>query len=503
MADVAIETPVKGKHGGKRAGAGGPRTRPDATAEDIQTGGLLKLSDEQLGMDFFEMIRTFEETEWREHLQMYLHRLAPITDRTKTGNFKYLQKYTAVTDPDDVMKEFGSGGYRLTLNRFNPVNRTSTRLREHVFDIENRNYPPVVPFGEWIDDERNKKWLWAKPALLAHQQQSYAANGVGMNGPAFDSVQMLNTIVDAVTKFRPDATKDETVALSKMVIDEIRSNRDYERKSNDPGQMMAIVKMVLDAAKPPPAPAGGDGFMALMMQQLKAAQDTQTMLLTRLLDSGSHKGPSTLEVLKEIKEAAGMFRGGGSREAETTGWDVARDLGTEALKVLGFVGQIYISRLTQPGQQPRPGQPPVPVTDIQVLETQPAQMTPEEQANMIKQISTAYGQMFDEITPHLVDHFHNFDGLEFREWFVEEYGKATYRGIRGMSKETFLGVIEVRKKEAPSAVAAKLGQLAPPEKLAQFIDDFLSDRPVPEEDEETNDDPAEDTLPVRPAAKEF
>ena len=502
MAETLVEGEIKDGRGGAREGAGRKRTKPEPTEKDVAGSG--KLTPAQSGVEFFDLLKTFDDGEWKERIIMNLYRLAPITDRTKTGNFKYLQKYLKPIEVDDVMREFGSGGYRLLLTRFDPVTRNTALLRQHEFDIENQDFPPKVPFGEWMDDDRNKKWAWAKPALLAQQQNAYAANGVGGNMNT-DPVAMFKSAVDAVGKLRPETNDKERTDMAKMVIEEIRANRDYERKSNDPGQMLAIVKLIVDSTKPQPVAAGmGDGLTALMMQQLKAAQDMQTMLLTKLLDSEKHKGPTTLETLKELKEAVGLFRGngGGSREAETTGWDVVTELGKKALDVLGFGFQFYLSRMGMRPQNPQPRQP---AGDVQVVDAQPILLSPEEQANMVKGISDQYGQMFDDITPMLVDHFHNFDGLDFREWFKGEYGMATYRGVRQMNKQTFIDVIELRKKIAPEPLAMKLRQLAPPEALDTFIDDFLSDRVQQDDDDEGDPEPDEVAEPpkAKAAPKEF
>ena len=102
----------------------------------------------------------------------------------------------------------------------------------------------------------------------------------------------------------------------------------------------------------------------------------------------------------------------------------------------------------------------------------------------IQKISNQYGGLFDMAAPFLVDHFKKgFSGMEFREWFRETYGTFTYDGIRQMSKEALIDVIELRKTQAPQHVAEQLVQLAPPEHVAEFVEEFLSDRPVDEVEE--------------------
>lgn len=114
-------------------------------------------------------------------------------------------------------------------------------------------------------------------------------------------------------------------------------------------------------------------------------------------------------------------------------------------------------------------------------------MTPEEQSKMVDQIATQYGPFFDEVTPHLVDQFHKFDGLEFRDWFCEEYGKSMYRTLTTFSQQTILEVIERRKQIAPDQIRARLAELQPRERLATFIEEFYSDEQL---DDDEPDAPA-------------
>lgn len=123
---------------------------------------------------------------------------------------------------------------------------------------------------------------------------------------------------------------------------------------------------------------------------------------------------------------------------------------------------------------------------------------------MVQQISNQFGGLFDAATPFLVDHFtKGFSGMEFREWFVETYGTYTYNAIRGMSKETIAAVIELRKVQAPPHVAELLQQMQPPDRVLAFVEEFLSNLPADNEDDDTPG--AADTAgaPGAPRAKEF
>lgn len=96
---------------------------------------------------------------------------------------------------------------------------------------------------------------------------------------------------------------------------------------------------------------------------------------------------------------------------------------------------------------------------------------------MIAQISKQFGPMFDEVTPFLSNYFlRGVSGMEFRDWFIQEYGRRSYDGLRQLHPQTIADVINLRKTEAPTeSLRGQLAQLAPTEKVLEFITQFLSD----------------------------
>lgn len=478
---------TEGTHGGARAGAGRKRTRIDEASPEV----VAAAANVDVAQEFFAYLKTFPPEAWREELQMYLFRLAPITDRNKTGNYKHVQKYLKPIDANEVMREFGSGGYRLMFNRYDPATRKTTLLREHNFDIQNIDFPPRVPLGEWLEDDRNKEWAWARPALLAQQNAAYALNGMGGGMQPGEQAGLVKAVAEIIKELKPQADDGERSSLTEMVMDQMKDNMKLVREASDPSQMLGIVREILTAVKP--GNGTGDGLTAVMLQQLKASDERNTLLLTKILERPQK---SMIEELKDLKGLSDDLFGGrrrnGPEPVGTTGWDVARDLGTQALKTLTTVGEIYIRRLMmvqgQAGGQP---QPPADGS-VSVLQAEPVEMTAEDKQKMIATISNQYGVFFDDITPHLVDHFHNFDGFDFQEWFCEEYGRSMYRTIRNFSSQTFVDVIELRKTVAPEAIRAKLQELKPAEKLLGFVQEFLSD-PPDDEEEERHDPPVGQT----------
>lgn len=475
---VAVET--ERTHGGARLGSGRKRTRTDEVNPETAAAAAAVDTAEE----FFAYLKTFPADAWREELLLYLFRTGPLTDSRRTGNFKYIQKYSKPVDQEDIMRDFGSGGYRLYFNRYDPATRKTNLLREHNFDIQNIDFPPKVPAGEWIDDERNKEWAWAKPALLAQQNNAYAMNGMG-GGMNVDPAAMFQAAVDAVGKLRPEANDDEKNSMAEKVIDLMQRNMDQTRAASDPTQMLSIVDKILTAVKP----AGGESSTTTLL--LTKMMEQNTTLLTKMLDQPKKSMIEELKDLKGISDELFGRRRNGPELPGKNAWDIAESLGTKVLDVASSIGQMYVMRMM--GAQPNPAAPPLTSTAVVSAEPMPP-MSEEDKTRMIKTISDQYGVFFDEVTPHLVDHFHNFDGVDFREWFCEEYGKNFYRTLRAYDPRTVIDVIELRKKVAPDEkIRAKLAELQPPEKLTQFIQEFLSDEPL--EDDEPQPEGAQAAAP--------
>lgn len=509
-ADVEPVAKPPKKNGGARPGAGRKPTRsqvppiddPPSSPVAPQYSRFVCKAEDQ-AVDFFDYMKSFPPEDWREILNVYLFRTAPITDRVKTGNFKYIQKYFQPPTQEQVMKEFGSGGYKMMFNWYNATSRKTTLIREGNFDIENMDFPPKVPLGEWIDDERNKQWLWAKPALAAQQATAYATTGMGAGmNPATNINDMLKTALDFAKQARPDA--DEKT-LIKMVMEDMRE-RVKEAKGN-PSETVALVKSLAEMMKGGAAAGGGgDPVMAAI---IKSMGDQNATLLAAAL-----KQPSFAERMQELKLMKEVFAPERSnddepryRERGTTGWDVARDLGSEALRVLGTVGQIFLARMGAPPPPGTPGTPGTPAAAADAGTTVQAvpqgEMTADQQRDMIKRIAYQWGHVFDSVAPMLVDKFHNADGYAFREWVIKEYGEATYRSLRAFSPQTILGVLEVRKHEAPDqTVKARLAELMPPEDVAAFIEEFLSDDD-PEEIPDGDAEPEPAAAQAKRAADSF
>src|SRR5208283_4215532 len=70
----------------------------------------------QTVLPFFKRLQKIAKEDWGPRYTLYLYRKEPITDRLRSGDFKYLRVYSEPITEDQIMVEFGSGKYKGTLN---------------------------------------------------------------------------------------------------------------------------------------------------------------------------------------------------------------------------------------------------------------------------------------------------------------------------------------------------------------------------------------------------
>lgn len=468
---------------------GRPRTRPIAGAAPIPT----VIPDTQT--DFWEVVGSFSTDEWGKTLSMYLYRFGPKIDRNQTGQRHYVQKFSTPVYPEDIMrsKYGGSGDYYLTLNRYDPITGKTPKLRDHSFRIMNTEFPPRIMPGDWQNDPANSDWLWAKPALLRMQKEFEAQQAIEAGlpvpgapaaaaaGPVSDTFNLVMSVLDRVL---PEGRRDE---VAEQVKDLIRE-RDHGRRGDDPASIVtAIVGAIttLNAGK-------GDNNELLIEMRKEAAEERRFSreLLMKMNEPKAHKSVvAELKELLALKDSFGALLGRGNGKAAGTDWgEVALRTADKLFGVAPAIVQAFA--LGKMGvRKPPTAAPATAATPAQVTAGEPAATdapaTQEEIDQMIGAISNQFAEMFDEITPFLVQYFERgLSGMSFREFFKQEYGARTYTYLKQMAPETITAVIERRKTEAPENLRPALVRLKPPEKVLAFVGEFLSDATAPEDEDD-------------------
>jgi len=480
-----------------KRGRGRPRTNtnyaaPGETSPELEaavrTGA--ELDSDNSHLDIFALQRAYDPLDWEKGgLFMYLFRTAPVIDRGRTGNDFNIQKFTRPTDPDEIMRASygGSGGYKLTLVRYNPTTRLTTNIRQEYFKILNYDFPPRIPFGEWLDSDNNKEWAWAKPKLQALARQEAAAEQAAAQGAPAAAGE--DKVIALVRELLPGARKDEASTIAAEVVQAIQR----EQPKTSAG-LEAIVLKLLESKNG----GGGDDHLRAELIESRRFQNELLLKLTEA-NKGTVAAPrSLLAELRELAEAKDVLgtifgRGGKVTTDGKIEWpEVGVRIGEKLIEAAGPVMQAIAMRsgVKQPARRTAEvanGAGALPTSATAAAE----QETPEEIQEMIANISEQFGPMFDEVTPFLSNYFvRGVTGMEFRDWFIQEYGRRAYDGLKQLHPQTIADVIELRKTEAPTELLrGQLAQLAPKEQVLQFIAQFLSSEPSEfSEDEETAGD---------------
>lgn len=450
--------------------------------------------------DFFLALPAITPDQWAFRT-LYLYRLYPITDRRGSGQPVYLTKYPEPVDRDRVMRDFGSGVYKLELLETLP-NEKGKKLSVCAFQILNTDYPPKVPAGDWVDDVRNADWEWCRAKLGPHgtptgsSAEEIAAAVVkvhhAMNPPKSDetpawitalSPLLLKLIPDPPAQVEPK--EDKTLGLLfTMLQEQLKDSREEIREMR---------KAQAAAAATPPAP--------------------QKDMLDSLLEN-----KEKFEALK------GLFGKGNNGPAAPEGWAGVADKFVDKIgSALTTVAPVIAQRLMMPAPQqqiqpprtpvvqataqplPAPADPPVQQQPIQ-QQPAPAQppmpdISPEDQAALAT-LWQKYGEVINASLNQLVDHFENEDGYFFRDWFLSRKGAETWKGMkRDISIDQFVQVSKFGQFRRSDGQVVPLSDVfKPEEKFRVFLADFFT--PVGEErpdagyaDDEDDDDGAEETLP--------
>jgi hypothetical protein len=239
----------------------------------------------------------------------YLWRIEPFTDRRGGGKPTSIEKYARIIDPIVVRDEHGSGNYRLDVCHIPKNGGASTRQRQIYFNVMHPDYPPKIPYGEWINDPANERWKWAEPKLRETAGDIHGTNGA--NGQVPNPQGMFSTILEGVRTLRGDTS--ESSGLATAVIDMVRDNQDEMRKLSNPATQLGALKELLAVIQPKPSEEGGGlkYVVDLLMKQNDRLADE--LKESRIAAAAQAKPRNFLEevreflpALKEINSSLGM-----------------------------------------------------------------------------------------------------------------------------------------------------------------------------------------------------
>ena len=308
---------------------------------------------------FVQTMNSVPKGDWGPRANIYLYRVEPVIDRTRSGDSKFVNVYAEPVSEDRVMADYGSGRYKLILNFRKPGAETGDVIDSTYMDILNMKYPPKIPLGEWTDDPRNKKWAWAKEA-----------NGIPTGAapaPASSGLEAVVDVMRATSEMRRDIREEmqASVPLAPPAPPAAPDPFDTAKKimdmrGNDP--MIAALMQRLDAADKAAEKSRDREFELLreLRQTTVKPVEASKGLVEQLLDVAAN-----VEKLEPIKKLFGFGSTGEvtGRAARTTGMDILNNLvsgpaGTMLAQGLGTL-LVNLPRMFTPAEgTPGQGQPP-------------------------------------------------------------------------------------------------------------------------------------------------
>jgi hypothetical protein len=448
---------------------------------------------------FFQCLTEYTAAEW-EGLLVYCYRILPITDRQATGNTtKYVMKYGGPFDEDRLKVDAGSGRYQLRLNQADAKGRTKT-IKTIEVEIEDPNFPPKVPEGEWLDDPRNKRWAWAKKK----PEEAAAA--------AAQEVWTPERVMNMVERLRPQEKKEDQVSITREVLNAVKETRAELGKANDPTAMIAMLKDLILIAKPttPEKPSEDSGLVKLLMAQLEASREDAKIaraageaerqrnheLQLKMMEQRANQA-DPMDMVEKVLNIQKKL-GGGEPEAPRNWKEKLVDQGLEYVpQILDLAGKAIGSYQRGPAAAPRqqqqtPSTTPPPQQPPQQTQTQPPpnpqtgaeQMPPQQPADpdiaMLLPILEQQGV-------RLVNAFKADPGcgVDVAVAIASPLlaGPAGYERIARMGREKIWATIELIPQ-----MKADLLAIGTQEMINEFIDDIIAgpddeeeeDPPIPE-----------------------
>ena len=429
-----------------KRGPGRPRkVKPPEPADDDDDNLPQAASvDRDIWLD----LANYKPADWDRTIA-YLYRVAPTIDRRSGGRPINIRKYAGPFDKDRIMLDEGSGVYRIDILRIDQETGQYRRLTKEYFDILNMDYPPRVPPGDWLEDPANEVWKWAGPKLEAAKQ---AANGGGMYPPGFDIDKMTDKIMDRAERMATanNANKGPSDTLLEKILDKVMT----------------------------PAPPPDNSSLNFIIQELRADRKELREELRELRNKPAPQpAKGILEQLEEgmpiIDKIVAKFS---TRTSKSDIWQNITEKAVDQIPDLIQLGHDLLKKpAPQPQQQrqqsqglpPAQAQPPTPT----------AEMTPDQQTQQrLQWILQKHQEHLFSIAPTIIEYFKVGDGFGLRDWYLPLHGLLNWADLRrDITPELLTNIL--------SAHAFLKTELAPPERLTTFFEEFFTDQDADESED--------------------
>lgn len=411
-------------------------------------------------------------TSW-DGTRVYCYRWEPFTDRKAGGKQSVMVKrYDGPFDEQDVLEDpgMGSGVYEFVVNRTDPQTRQRRIIDSGMVRLLNMKYPPRIPQKEWVDDERNKDWEWARNVC-----DKTEAPGAVPVAPATDP--LVEILRDQLVSSRQEMT------LMRQEIRETANKKDPHEQS----VLTVLLQKFLEKPAPPPPPPADpvrDMLMTYLMKQLDSKSEPPKPAdpaaeLERILD-----------IQAKIEERMGGGRNAarsrktGTQEMIT---DIAAAVGPALTPIVQVIAAGMLRQQQQAGQQQPQPQAPQQVAispGIDHAAMQPP--TPPQGPQLVKTAPTIQA-LADAVLDHLR---RRAVGLDLGDWYIEQFGMEEFNELRLQGKPKLVADLQTTPQWAEIAHHG-MGE------LDKLLSEFITWQPEEsdDEDEDEDDEPPAGTTP--------
>jgi hypothetical protein len=464
-----------------------PESAAPATAPRNPGGrpkGYKPFNNEVTPEDFFATLNAIDDADWPKSL-VYVWRRDPFTDSTNGGREpKYIDVINRAVTERNIKEEQGSGTYKLQLN-------TNDKYVAHtILTIEDINFPPHVPPGDWFNNPRNKKWAQWRPLVEKWWKEKLAVvAGPAAQAPASDGAALheLTRLVSQLANNNGKSAEGEklSAALIQWALQQTADERKFEREADSPGKLAELIRAVRELS-PPPA-AGGDPqqttLITFLLDEVKSMREQTNMLLTKMFDmkTESVKQPGPLDQMKQMTEIMSTVSQFIQPAATREPWqEVATELGPKILSLgenivtaVAMNNRVKANAAPPPPARPNPPQASIPVQAQPVTSAVPAPEAPPSDPAILPpgepEMDSMQRSMLINVAQLAAQALNlSLTGEQFAEQMLYKFGQMVYdQFITNVPKDQLLTLV----KSIPEAWSA----LQPFEsQLPEFIESFYS-----------------------------
>ena len=420
---------------------------------------------------FFADLRKIALADWGSRYYLYLYRTEPVIDRLRSGETKYVMRYSEPVDEQKLMVEHGSGRYRLNLVLLKPNSTQNNEIARYECDILNTAYPPKIPKGEWTDDPRNKKWAWAKEPEAPPAPAVVAASAAGNVLEAMRAVSDIRRDVREEMVPQPGTTPDNPVATALSMAKDL-----LQMRADNP--MVDILRDQMN------------GLRIEMKEERDRGRELQDKLMQGK-QGGTASGVDTaIEFMNKLQPLIDKF---GPKLTEAAVNVVGRASRPRPLEQMIDIGLPILGDVLKPfanliamkmaaAPQPANGAYPAPAVPTTIQQPpQPGIAAPPAQPPRLIQFFQQPIVM-GAFQSHFKDYLETgggedgTDGSDFAYWIYKAVGEGPLTDARAMGTTAILNMF----KAVPQWAAIQQHET----KLTAFIDEILGWKPEAMEPEE-------------------